>query len=98
MVKGLSPGLIGDLQRHRIDVPVDLASFLGVVFSLGFGYALGGSPWRQQSSHEAGVYRQGGTMTKSTGRTPAAALARALVDALDSEAQRTSQHIGTRDD
>jgi len=80
---------IEDLERHGISARPDLASLLDEVFRRGFGYALGGSPWRKQSPHEAGVFRQGGSMTKSTGRTVADALARALVDALDNEeAQR----------
>ena len=87
MTNGLSIGSIGDLKRHGIEVPADLGSLLEAVFARGFGYALGGSPWRKQSPHEAGVFRQGGSMVKSTGRTPAEALARALVDALDAEAE-----------
>ncbi len=88
MPDDLSPGASGDLERHGIRVRPDLASLLDEVFRRGFGYALGGSPWRKQSPHEAGVFRQGGSMTKRTGPTPADALARALVDALDEEAQR----------
>ena len=75
-----------DLARHGIDARLDLASLLDAVFRRGFGYAIGGSPWRTQSVHEAGVYRQGASMTKRTGPTPEVALARALVDALDAEA------------
>ena len=88
-------GSIGDLARHGIEAPIDLASLLDVVFRQGFGYAIGGSPWRKHSPHEAGVFRQGASMTKSTGRTPADALARALIDALDAEAGRTGAGTGS---
>ena len=45
--------------------------------------------------HEAGIYRHGGSMTKRRGETPADALARALVDALDAEADRSGKQGGT---
>jgi hypothetical protein len=88
-------GSIGDLARHGIEAPIDLASLLDVVFRQGLGYAIGGSPWRMHSPHEAGVFRQGASMTKSTGRTPADALARALIDALDAEAGHTGAGTGS---
>ena len=98
MASDLPNGVIGDLERHGIEAPLDLVLLLDVVFRRGFGYALGGSPWRKHSPHEAGVFRHGGAMTKSTGRTPAAALARALVDALDAEAERPGDQRETNDD
>lgn len=79
-------GVLGDLARHGIDGHIDLASLLEEAFHRRFGYAIGGSPWRTSALHEAGVFRRGRSMTKRPGGTPTAALARALVDALDMEA------------
>ena len=97
VTNSLPTGLISDLERHEIEPPLDLAGMLDIVFRRGFGYALQGSPWRRPSPHEANVYRHGGSMTKRTGRTPAEALARALVDALDAEARLPGDQIVTGD-
>ena len=88
MTSGSPTDLLRDLERHGIKGQLDLASLLDVVFARGFGYAIGGSPWRTRAPHEAGVYRQQATMTKRTGRTPADALAWALLDALDAEVEK----------
>lgn len=93
VTSGSPTGVLNDLERHGIRGRLDLASLLDVVFARGFGYAIGGSPWRTQSPHEAGVYRHQASMTKRTGSTPADALARALVDVLDTEANRSGDHL-----
>ena len=89
MVSGLPVGLVGDLERHGIGAPVDLAALLDLVVRRGFGYALQGASWRTPLPHEANVYRRGGTMTKREGTTLEIALASALVAALDAEAGMT---------
>lgn len=90
------PTTVHGLASNGIDARLDLASLLDATFREGFGYAIGGAPWRTQALHEAGVYRKGGSMTKRTGSSPEIALARALVDALDAEADRRTDRTGDR--
>ena len=85
MAKGLPRSLIDDLERHEIEAKLDLTSVIDEVFRRGFGYDLAGGPWSRYSMHRAGVFRRGQSMTRAEGRTPAEALARALVIALDDE-------------
>lgn len=77
--------LAAELERKGVAIDLDLEKVIQEVLRLGFGYTLDGAPWRAPSAYGAGVYRQGRSMVRGVGLTPAAALARALLDALNEE-------------
>lgn len=74
-----------ELERKKVPFDLDLEKLIQEGVRLGFGYTLDGAPWRAPSGYGAGVYRQGQSMVRGVGPTPAAALSRALLDALNEE-------------
>ena len=93
MASGLPRSLTEYLERHGIHVRLDLVSVIDEVFRRGFGYDLAGGPWSPYAKHRAGVYRRGQSMTRAEADTPAEALARALVFALNAEERISKEQI-----
>ncbi len=78
----------GGFDYHDVERPSDLGDLIDIVFDLGSGFDLNGSPWREDAGHEifqAGVYRKDQPMTCARADTPLEALSCALIKALDKE-------------